>query len=246
MPRIKSEGQCNLCGKIFAKQAMTRHLLACIRQPRPLPPSSRKRLRTAVVFHLLIQGYYAPEYWLHLEIAADAKLIDLDQFLRDIWLECCGHLSAFTITNVKHNATGEVWDLNNRQSLWDTPLNFDFIDIDDDSHCFNKRLSELLKPGVEFDYEYDFGSTTNLKLKVVAERESQVSGNRINILARNNPPVFLCESCREENATQICLECEWKGEGWLCAKCAKQHLKHKEMFLPVVNSPRAGVCGYTG
>jgi hypothetical protein len=245
MPRVKSEGRCNLCGKSFSKQAMTRHLLACVRQPQPAFPSNKKRIHTAPVFHLLVSGYYAPEYWLHMEAPADARLKDLDQFLRDIWLECCGHLSAFTIEKVRYTITGEVWDLENRQGLWDM-IDFDFIDLDDDEHCFNKSLSELIKPEMKFEYEYDFGSTTELTLKVVAEREGQIKGREIKVLSRNNLPIVACESCGEKEATQICTECQWGGEGWLCATCAKQHRDHREMFLPIVNSPRAGVCGYTG
>jgi len=33
---------------------------------------------------------------------ARATLTDLDGFLRDIWLECCGHLSAFDIGTVRY------------------------------------------------------------------------------------------------------------------------------------------------
>jgi hypothetical protein len=30
-------------------------------------------------------------YWMHLEVAAGTTLTILDRFLRDTWLECCGH-----------------------------------------------------------------------------------------------------------------------------------------------------------
>lgn len=39
----------------------------------------------------------SPAYWLDLELKADAKLKRLDDFLRRIWLECCGYLSEFSI-----------------------------------------------------------------------------------------------------------------------------------------------------
>jgi hypothetical protein len=47
-------------------------------------------------------------------------------------------------------------------------------------------------PGQEFSYEYDFGSTTYLDLKIVSEREVDDSGRSIEILARNEPPVVNC------------------------------------------------------
>lgn len=66
------------------------------------------------------------------------------------------------------------------------------------------------------------------------------------MLARNHDPQLPCEKCGKGVATQICSDCQWSGEGWLCDKCAGRHKCGEEMLLPVVNSPRAGVCGYTG
>ena len=57
----------------------------------------------------------------------------------------------------------------------------------------------------------------------------------------------ICEECGTEKlAIQICTECMWSGHGWLCQDCAATHKCGSEMLLPAVNSPRAGVCGYSG
>jgi hypothetical protein len=61
----------------------------------------------------------------------------------------------------------------------------------------------------------------------------------------NEPPSIPCMSCGKI-AAQVCTECLWSGEGWLCDECAAEHECGEEMLLPVVNSPRVGVCGYTG
>lgn len=45
---------------------------------------------------LKIEGAYAKDYWLFVDIPLTASLTSLDHFLRDIWLECCGHMSAFS------------------------------------------------------------------------------------------------------------------------------------------------------
>jgi hypothetical protein len=37
------------------------------------------------------------EYWLYFDAPLTAALEDLDSFLRKIWLECCGHMSAFYV-----------------------------------------------------------------------------------------------------------------------------------------------------
>jgi hypothetical protein len=73
------------------------------------------------------------------------------------------------------------------------------------------RLGDALPPiGDQFEYEYDFGSTTTLQLAVVGERTGQVGRPRCGCL-RGTP-----------------------------------HCGEMEGFLPVVNSPRIGVCGYSG
>jgi len=41
----------------------------------------------------------APKYRLYLEASADVTLTELDHFPRDLWLDCCGHLSLFTVRN---------------------------------------------------------------------------------------------------------------------------------------------------
>lgn len=68
----------------------------------------------------------------------------------------------------------------------------------------------------------------------------------IQILARNEAPEIFCEECGKFPAVQICMDCRWEGPGWLCQTCAEDHECGEEMMLPVVNSPRSGVCGYTG
>ena len=44
---------------------------------------------------LKIEGVYDKDYWLYADVPLDQDLEALDAFLRAIWLECCGHLSAF-------------------------------------------------------------------------------------------------------------------------------------------------------
>ncbi len=60
----------------------------------------------------------------------------------------------------------------------------------------------------------------------------------------------LCKSTFDKSGMtkhlQSCLG-ETQGDaGWLCDSCAEDHKCGEDMLLPVVNSPRTGVCGYTG
>ncbi len=43
------------------------------------------------------------------------------------------------------------------------------------------------------------------------------------------------------------MECLYDGRrGYLCEACLADHECDEEMFMPLVNSPRTGVCGYVG
>jgi hypothetical protein len=223
MTRQISNGRCNLCGGTFSKRAMTKHLKSCKRE-QDASGKPGAEAKTAKSFHIVVEGRYAPGYWMHLNVPANADLDLLDGFLRDIWLECCGHLSAFEVEGKRYSV--QPMD----------ELGEESVDV---------TLDELLCPGMEFCHEYDFGSTTHLVLKVVSEGECERKDKSIQILARNEPPQIRCVSC-DKIATQICTECAFSGEGWLCDKCAAEHECDEDMFLPVVNSPRVGECGYTG
>ncbi|MGH7452415.1 MAG: IS1096 element passenger TnpR family protein [bacterium] len=220
MAKSTTDGQCLFCKGTFSKQAMSKHLDACEKRK-----SSKKASASPQrAFHLLVEGRYAPEYWIHLEAAANATLQDFDGLLRNLWLECCGHLSAFTIAGQTYSSTvmDEFGDKNMRVPL-----------------------GKVLYPKMKFNYEYDFGTTTELTLKVVAERESAIKRGDIMLMARNDQPFYPCNECGE-NATQVCCQCVYEGEGWVCDDCAEDHECGEEMLLPVVNSPRVGMCAYAG
>jgi hypothetical protein len=102
------------------------------------------------------------------------------------------------------------------------------------------KLSKVLKCE-EFFYEYDFGSTTELKLRVLSEYDGESEGKSVKILARNESPNIICYQCDKKIAEDICCSC-----GPICKFCLKKHKCGEEMILPVINSPRTGVCGYAG
>ncbi len=230
--KSESNGVCSLCGGTFGKRAMTKHLTSCVKEKANAEMSSSKQKpKSGKLFHLVAEGRYQPAYWIHIAAHVQAKLDDLDGFLRDIWLECCGHMSAFTIDGVTYSGSGGSFGS-------------DFEDVMDDEST-NVSLNNVLVPKMKFYYEYDFGTTTELALKVVSEYEGFIKGKDIQLMARNEPPVTMCDSC-DKIATQVCSNCVYNGEGWLCDECASEHECGEEMLLPVVNSPRVGMCAYCG
>ena len=219
-PAESYKGTCELCGKLVAKSAITRHMAKCV------PAHDLKRGKKSKLLELRVQAYGIPYFWLQLEVKSNASLRDLDQFLRDIWLECCGHLSQFIAdgTYYEREVHPELSDENARSMS-----------------CSVGRI--FAQAGDKAIYEYDYGSTTALEISVVRLREAQAS-TAVRLLARNEPPIWVCGVCGEP-ATQICTDCV-DGDPLLCDEHAETHECGEEMLLPVVNSPRAGVCGYTG
>jgi len=219
----KSEGVCRFCLKTFAGSVMTRHLLTCkVKKDRDSQETANAK-KVYPIYHLKISS--SKYYWLYLEMKAASKLSDLDQFLRDIWLECCGHLSSFTIDGVEYQ---------------DMTYHDDDFSFGEKPKSMEVKLNTVLDIGDKFEYEYDFGTTTYLEGNVLAAREGELKEN-VRILARNNPYTFECDECGGQ-ATDICIECDTL----FCEKCLEQHECGEEMALPVVNSPRMGLCGYTG
>lgn len=52
-----------------------------------------KRKNQSYIYHLAISAWGI--CWLHIEMKGSATLSKLDNFLREIWLECCGHVGPF-------------------------------------------------------------------------------------------------------------------------------------------------------
>lgn len=226
MTKIPIRGSCALCGYQSSKAGLTRHLKSC--------PGAHDgtRGRAAKLWQLRAEDAYSTPYWLDIEVKESATLADLDAFLRDIWLECCGHLSAFDINRHRYTVHYELDD------------EMDFL-RDPDERGMTIKLAEVLSPGLKFTHEYDFGSTTALTLKVTAEREGRIGRAPLRLLARNDAPSWPCRVCGEA-ATQLHTEELYDEENPFYCDLHAEARSDDELFLPVVNSPRMGVCGYSG
>ena len=97
------KGKCTFCGESFPGKEMTRHLNSWeSRKVSTLKPDDKPGPVKSGFYLLFVEGRHHTIYWMHLEIQSKATLRDLDNFLREIWLECCGHLSAFTIEKKRY------------------------------------------------------------------------------------------------------------------------------------------------
>jgi hypothetical protein len=278
MPGTTSKGICYFCKGEFGKAGMMQHLKTCKQRAAGIAESESDtksfRPKKTRLFHIMIQGFRLPMYWLHLEMPASARLADLDNFLRGIWLECCGHLSAFRIGNGSYSWNVEETDdaaldrldemLAQASAAYGDPTMPPRTASVNDLRYFQRvgklppfplgrskvrsmapELGKVLQVGQKFTHEYDFGSTTELELKVVAEREGRVKKGKqlVEVLARNLPPTEPCTDCgKPAKYLSVVNDHAW------CTTCAEEHKGDYEFetSIRVVNSPRMGVCGYVG
>jgi hypothetical protein len=219
---LKSEGKCVYCNQMFAKAGITKHL------DKHLQDLEREQKTTETAFHVKIQ---VDEMFLHLLVSSGAQLVDLDEFLRAIWLECCGHMSSFKQKGKRYE-----------------------IDYDDEDADFGEPMGELIanifKEDMVLQYDYDFGSTTALEIKVLKSYYVSVK-EPITLLSRNEPLPIMCGICKTQAAVKICSVHMYEEYAFYCKDCQKKHAKVCPDFkdyaaMPVVNSPRMGVCAYEG
>jgi hypothetical protein len=83
-------------------------------------------------------------------------------------------------------------------------------------------------------------------IKVTGSREGSIGRAATRLLARNDSLDWRCAEC-DQAAVVVCPYCVYYGESVFCERHGQLH-EHaeEEVYLPVVNSPRMGVCGYTG
>jgi hypothetical protein len=215
----KTEGACVFCGKRSSRGGVSRHLQACPARKEAIRAADAQPGEPEPVYHLQVQTPGGSDFWLHLEMRGSAHLKRLDEYLRAIWLECCGHMSRFA------------------RGGWGEP-----------EIAMNRRAREVLDEGVTLTHVYDFGSSTVTTIKVVAVRQGRsVDPHPIKLMARNEMPTTSCARC-DAPATRLCIECMYDMvDAVLCEAHAAAH-PHEDYGepLPLVNSPRLGVCGYEG
>lgn len=217
--RKQSQGACVFCGRKMTKGGLSKHLKTCPQRQEAIKATEKAGPRQRL-FHLQIQDTGSSDFWLHVEMNDGATLKELDKYLRAIWLECCGHLSQFSVGG---------WS--------------------GDEIPMSRKIGQVFRPGVELTHIYDFGTSSETLVKAVEVREGQpLSKHPIFLMARNHMPEAVCAECGEP-AGWLCMECLIEAGEWVtfCEKHAEEH-PHDEYGepMPLVNSPRLGMCGYDG
>lgn len=220
MAQKQSRGVCSFCGKETTKGAMTRHLQSCSGRADAIDAAEKGKGADETLIHLRVQDAYARDFWLDLEMRSSASLKKLDDYLRAIWLECCGHLSEFSSGGWGSRKVG-----------------------------MSQTAVKAFETSPQLTHIYDFGTSSETLVTLVEMRQGQpLSKHPISLMARNLIPEAVCQTCKKP-ATHLCMECQYEDEkpGFLCAEHVKKH-PHKNYGEPLalVNSPRLGMCGYDG
>jgi hypothetical protein len=246
----KSEGKCFFCGKTFSKAGINRHLGTHLQKK--VIENTKGHSRSFLVKIESDPRWEGNLYFLSLWIDAEATMADIDHFLRAIWLECCHHMSDFRNPQRKRQRGG-TWDYFKAMELLGKGKIKQYEEMMEDMSGElpkNRKVNKVFHKDLKLKYRYDFGSSTELILTVVAEY-SVKADHEIVLLSRNEPLEWLCKTCGKEPATQICIAHGWDTDSMFCDKCGEKHAKTCSSFeeysaLPVVNSPRMGVCAYSG
>ncbi|HEX5692897.1 MAG TPA: hypothetical protein VFX76_22955, partial [Roseiflexaceae bacterium] len=172
------------------------------------------------LFYLRMQDAWQGDFWLDVEARGAATLKQIDSYLRAIWLECCGHLSQFSVGGWSGKEIGK-----------------------------QRRVDAVFRNGIELTHIYDFGTSSETRIKMLSQRQGvPLTKHPLVLMARNRMPEATCIECGQP-ATMFCTECmiEEDVSGMLCEKHAKTH-PHDNYGEPIelVNSPRLGMCGYEG
>ncbi len=218
--RKQTRGKCIFCGREMTRGGLARHLPACSKRQEAMEKAQQKPGQEQKLYHLQVQDAWWGDYWLHLEMRGSAKLADLDYYLRAIWLECCGHLSRFSVGGWQGTEIPK-----------------------------RRQIQQVFRPGVELTHIYDFGTSSKTLIKMVRGRTGKpLTSHPLMLLARNDPPEVVCMECGQP-ASWLCMECmyEFNEPGTLCDAHAQEHPHDNYGELrSLVNSPRVGMCGYDG
>lgn len=216
MPRAR----CRFCGEHFAKKGIARHLVSCAPKhvDEPSPP-----LKT--YYQFAISSDDAPRYWLYLLVDPASTLRQLDQFIRDTWVECCDHLSCF--------------EVGGRQYCSDEASG-------PGSRGMAVRLMDLPGEQLRMLYVYDFGSSTVLNIRSVSPVEYADNAGDFIVAARNQPPPYSCSCGNRASILVRDAMDDRDSQAFYCEQCITEYEGDLSSLSPLTNSPRMGICGYYG
>ena len=253
-----SPGWCHLCRNIIRANDAKAHVETCIMdtvQSKYIAQAVEERYARSCPIMIGVRSEQL-RHWMMLVVQPTTSLRQLDRFLRNRWLECCGHMSHFEISDVQYSAC--------LPGPGDPPM-FDTDLVEPDELHMVYTVEETITAGLQFHHEFDYGDTTCLDIEHMAvlpmpyrylrqfiKPPADAQGHHddfITIVAHNQPPerCFTCGDIaywRYAENPYIQVPPEHGGPivapPYFCDNCAP-----KDVPLVILrNSPRAGVGCY--
>jgi len=223
------EGRCKLCGEILTKRKAALHLKKC-RAAHPLPNG-----KTATkLFTIEATAPGLPEFFLVFELDGTKPLSMMDEFLRLAWFETYEHCSKFTINGVHYNS----------HQLSDDNAGFLTFLGRTLPRSMSAKMGDVLGEGVKFEYQYDFGTTSYVRLRVIGIRSTlEKTPNGPDLIMQNLRPKFSCGECGQPATIVGAGSWGLHPKNIFCEACAGKKVD-EELRCPIANSPRSGIDFY--
>ena len=167
--KLKSEGKCLFCGKTFSKAGINRHLKMHLEEKLVERKAGESFLLKVELNPKYYGGY---PYSLSLWVNGETTMEKIDDFLRNIWLECCGHMSAFRDPIKRRQRNGGLWSFFEAEELLEAGKTKEYERLMEETAGeipMSRKAKNVFYQDFKLEYEYDFGSTTALLITTIAQ-----------------------------------------------------------------------------
>lgn len=218
---FSKKGECYICGGKYTARGMATHLK-----------------KHAIQYgentnHFIIRIDSGPKepFWMYVQVSTEATFGVLDKFLRAVWLECCGHLSEFTVDDKPAGMRKRLSAL--------VSVGTSFTHQYDMGDTTELRLTVIERTAKIFPLRGWVHEDAYQPPPLV------MGEGKVYIMALHDKVRYNCEECGNE-ASYVCSLCIYEGVGTLCKVCAPDHKCGEDMLLATAQSPRVGICGFEG
>jgi hypothetical protein len=210
---LQSEGHCIFCNEYFSQKDLGKHLATHLK----IKEKEDQGKLTNSYNHIVVD---AGQMFLHLLVKSTCDMEEIDIFLRDIWLECCGHESGFYI---KRGEEIEMDEIVGNVLPPKAKIQHDY-----DYGTTTRTLIKSIKV-----YDVDFNGDTIVLLSRNEPLQIMCSN------CHKKVAIVLCSVCLWDGDSFFCKTCA-KSHAKTCDDFDDY------ATMNVVNSPRMGECGYEG
>ncbi|MCE2508769.1 MAG: hypothetical protein J4G04_05665 [Nitrosopumilaceae archaeon] len=218
---FSGKGECRVCGAKYTARGMAPHMKKHMAKAFGDPDRFIIRID---------QGPQGP-FWMYVQVSTEATFGVLDRFLRAVWMECCGHLSEFTVGG---KSAGKRKRLS---AVLSGGAGFAYqYDMGDTTAL---RLTVMGRSARLIDLGGLVRNDAYFPPPMV------VGEGKVRIVALHEKVRYNCEKCGKA-ASYVCPQCIYDGTGACCEVCAPSHGCGDDMLLAAAQSPRVGTCGFEG